>query len=282
MRNFGKAWTSLLALGILAATQAWNGVGHQVIATVAYSKLSAKARKEADRLLAASTDGSPSFVISANWADEHRTPTTGPWHYEDHHFRLDGKPDSNKPDQENAVWAIRRFSAVLADKSQSDAVRGQALRYLIHFVGDIHQPLHAATLDTEMHPDGDRGGNDFHIAAPDSLSGGRPPKNLHALWDMGGGLFLSHSREPDAGQVSELAKSIEGTFNARHLHGLAKTDPETWALESFSDAKQTAYALAPNSVPSDEYLTKARKLSAERAARAGYRLATLLNGILGK
>lgn len=277
-----------LAAGMLFAGAVsafgWNATGHMVIARIAQKNLSPKALAEADRLLKATgKDTSADFVMVASWADETRTQATGPWHYEDHHFRTDGKPDNNKPEPENAVWAIDKFEKVLADKTKPDAERAEALRYLIHFVGDIHQPLHATAHDTDALPNGDRGGNDFHIENPAEFSTGRPLRNLHSLWDMGCGLFLGDrdGHTPEGQQrVDAQADSIIKALPKNSLKNEGDRDPEHWALESFDVCKAEVYSTPENAAPSATYLQKGRQISTTRAALAGYRLADLLNRAL--
>lgn len=273
---------SALLAGALSSAYAWNAVGHEVVAAIAQSNLTPAARAEADRLLKAT--GTTDFVSVASWADETRTKENGPWHYEDHYFRQDGQPAKNKAEEENVVWAIDKFSKVLSDKTKSDAERADALRYVIHFVGDIHQPLHATALENDALPQGDAGGNRYPIGvAPEFATMERAPKNLHSLWDMGAGLF---NFEPDIKSASGEARiqgeasMLAAALPRESFPELSKTDPEQWALESFEDAKRVVYATPMNEVPSPEYLTKGRTLAAQRVTLAGYRLADLLNRLL--
>jgi len=272
-------------LGAFGLGYAWNETGHMVIAALAKSKLSKKANAEADRLLKATGSGTMAdFIQTSTWADETRTPQNGPWHYEDHYFRADGKPSANGPDAENAVWAIDKFTKVLADKSRPDAERAEALRYLIHFVGDIHQPLHATARETDAHPKGDRGGNDFPIdgmAAFPTLS--RPPRNLHSLWDMGCGLFMydPNSRTPEGqARIQAFATDLTKQFPKKKLKNAGDRNAEHWSLESFAVCRTQVYSTPENAAPSTVYLEAGRKLSQQRAAYAGYRLADLLNRTL--
>jgi len=272
-------------IAAFGAAQAWNAVGHMAIAMLAQQNLKPNVRATADRLLAAAPAGTPTdFVAVSTWADEIRNDRreTGPWHYEDHHFRADGRPVTTHADAENAVWAIDKFSKIVADKTKSDAERGEALRFLIHFVGDIHQPLHATARDTDAEPGGDKGGNDFRIEPPTSL-GDRPPRNLHSLWDLGGGFFhVKDSPRSAEGQqeIRAIATEMAAKYPRRSLSKVGDQTPEDWAMESFADAKAVVYALPEHTVPSEDYLAKARDLSERRAATAGYRLADLLNRLL--
>lgn len=279
---------AICALLIVSATsQGWIDTGHMLVAAIAVKNLKPSVKAECDRLLLIGGDPrNTDFITTSPWADDIRRdrPETGPWHYIDFHFRLDGKPTDNKPDAENAVWAIEKFSAILKDKSRSDADRSEALRFLIHFVGDIHQPLHATACDSDEHPKGDKGGNDFRIIAPDEFKGmSRPPRNLHSFWDFGGGLFRGESRplKPDSrARVEAQASLLVKSYPARSLAGVRDMKPLDWAQESFRASKQVVYGLPENTVPNAEYIKKAQEVCAQRITIAGYRLARLLNDLL--
>lgn len=246
-------------------------------ATIAYDELKPDVRKKVDALLAST--GSD-FIEASTWADDTRTRETAPWHFTNQHFRTDGKPTTNKPEGENVVWAIRKFSGVLADHSASGSAKTEALRYVIHFVADVHQPLHTVARDTDALPDGDRGGNDFHIEPPTGLD--PRPHNLHFLWDMGGGLFPRVHRPADASDEQTIR-----SFAARLLkdypapqRAVAVSDPEAWAREGLELAKREVYDLQEGSTPNAAYLANCRRISGQRIVLAGKRLAALLNKIL--
>lgn len=277
----------LLVIGSLlvsVAARAWNDTGHMVVASIAWQKLKPSARKEIERLLAiGGTPRTRSFLTAACWADDTRTRETGPWHYIDLHFRTDSRPTANQPDAENAAWAIRKFSAVLGDRTKADSERADALRYLEHFVGDIHQPLHDAARDTDEHPGGDKGGNLFAILAPPAFSGAAyRPKNLHALWDTGCGLLIPHYRRPLSGNderaINALGAAIVKSAGAISSSG---DDPLTWAKEGLALCKSTVYDLEEGSVPDETYLARGASVSAKRLVQAADRLARLLNRALG-
>ena len=258
-----------------------------LVATIAQTKLKPKVKAEIDRLLkTGATERDADFVTTSPWADEIRNERreTGPWHYIDYHFRTDGKPTTNKPDAENVVWAINKFSAVLKDKTKSDLDRSEALRFLIHFVGDVHQPLHATARDTDAEPTGDKGGNDFKIIAPDAFNGvSRPPRNLHSFWDFGGGLFHGEPRplsEDSKSRIDILSVYLMKQYPEKSIKGASDLNPEHWALESFELDKTVVYKLKDGSKPSDDYVNKAQEVSGKRIALAGYRLANLLNILL--
>ena len=258
-----------------------------LVAAIAEKGLKPKVKAECTRLLQIGADARNSdFITTSPWADDIRRdrPETGPWHYIDFHFRTDGKPTANKPDTENAVWAIDKFSAVLKDKTKSDAERSEALRFLIHFVGDIHQPLHATARDSDEHPKGDKGGNDFRVTAPEDFKGiSRPPRNLHSLWDFGGALFHGEQRPLSAesrARILAQANELSQALPPKAFKAVADLNPNDWAAESFAASKSVVYNLQEGTVPSSEYMTKAREVASRRIVLAGYRLSRLLNELL--
>jgi len=147
---------------------AWGSEGHQVIALIAQSQLTPKARGEVDRLLKLEPGATLDSV--STWADEHRNPSTAPWHYVNFPRETCVYEQARDcPDGKCVVGAIERQSKILAFAT-TDEERLAALKFLVHFVGDVHQPLHAGYLD-------DKGGNTYQLQA--FMRG----TNLHALWD---------------------------------------------------------------------------------------------------
>jgi len=270
------------ALSIGTVAQAWNATGHMVIAAIAQSGLTPAAKAETDRLLkiGADTPGMDDFVTVGPWADQYRNENreSGPWHYKDLYFRADGKPAANKPDEINAVSKIKEFTAVLGDKTKPDADRAFALRILIHLVGDIHQPLHASSEESDARPKGDRGGNSFLILTPDGSD--RGPKNLHALWDGGAGLFPNRPREEAKAAAEAQAKALIASIPRTSLPKVGESDPDKWTEEGLGLAKSVVYTAVEGKAPDSGYIEKAQKASAQRAVLAGYRLADLLNKTL--
>ena len=164
-----------------STTHAWGSQGHQVIAGLALAQLTPKAKAEVDRLLA--QEPSETLVSISTWADEQKNPATARWHYVN--FPRDSctyDAERDCPDGQCLVVAIERQTKVLASNAP-DEKRLNALKYLIHLVGDVYQPLHAGYLD-------DKGGNKYQLQA--FMRG----SNLHALWDSG--IIKSMNEDPDA------------------------------------------------------------------------------------
>jgi len=160
-----------LVLALLApAAHAWGTQGHQVVALIAEQQLSPKASEQVQKLLA--LEPGATLASISTWADEHRNRTTAAWHYINLP-RGDCTYNAQRdcPDGNCVVEAINRQIAVLASDAP-DEKRLMALKYVVHFVADVHQSLHAGYAD-------DRGGNTYQMQAF-----GRGT-NLHSLWDSG-------------------------------------------------------------------------------------------------
>lgn len=274
-----------IALSFSANAFAWNATGHMLVADIALQHLQPSVKRVCEELLAeVPAPKSNTFIDCAPWADDTKTRRTGPWHYIDLYFKSDGNPTDKQPDPQNVVWAISRFSRRLVASNEPDEKRADALRYLIHFVGDIHQPLHCTSRITPDQPEGDKGGNDFYFSHPSSDNS--RPHELHYLWDDGGGLFKFKHRPITSSERQWLdalaAKALSSVTAGEIKHELAIESPMAWAKESQAIAIKYVYLTPEFQEPSEQYYKMAQKISMERCAIAGLRLAQLLNHLLGK
>ena len=168
-------WLLAIALLLPTPAMAWGRTGHRLIARLAEAQLTPQARAQVQALLANEND--PSLAGIASWADELRDtdPDLGKrstrWHYVN--LAEDGCEYGAARDCRNGdclVEAIRKQTAILSDPRKSREERLQALKFVVHFVGDAHQPLHSGF-------ERDRGGNDVQV----NFNG--KGTNLHSLWD---------------------------------------------------------------------------------------------------
>jgi nuclease S1 len=181
-------------------------------------------------------------------------------------FRPNEKHASSVEDHHNCVVdRIEIFQRVLADKNQSPANRIEALKFLIHFVADVHQPMHAIGAA--------RGGNDIHVLEFGSSQCRNGLCNLHSAWDTG---LIEHSGRSEPDYVADIEKLI-WRRNLQHEAGGAL---QTWANESFHLA-QKVWLTDGGSVDETYFRNSIGKLD-ERLALAGLRLAVMLNQALGK
>ncbi len=284
MRQVRRLLPFVLVFSLTANALSWNDTGHMVIAAIAYQHLTPKAKRAADALLR-NGDQWSDFLTAACWADDTKSRDTGRWHYVDQYFREDGQATELKPDAENVVWAINKFSLILGDRARTKVERSEALKYLIHFVGDVHQPLHCVSRVSNALPAGDRGGNLFKIKAPKGIV--YKPRNLHSLWDVGGGLFddrFDRSKELSSDSLApiyQVEKQLDQRFGAAASRNAKNLNPVDWAAEGLKLARASAYPAYDDARIPDAFVESVHELSSKRATTAGYRLAALLNKLLG-
>jgi len=185
------------------------------------------------------------------------------WHFIDTPFTTDGTTLPAIPTP-NAQERIALFRGVLASTTAADALKSYDLTWLLHLVGDIHQPLHAATRVSSTDPDGDAGGNLVKLDCAKC--------QLHGFWDD----LLGKQNNVTA--VREAARKLPKP-NAELA---AKSDQKDWIAESLQEAQQTVYSapIATGDGPftlTTQYKKNAGKLAKQRVALAGTRLANLLN-----
>ena len=280
-----KPTTRLLVTAFLLllapAALAWSGLGHRMVGELAERHLTPTARAHIDQLLAGEPD--PTLGGVATWADDMRNADperfkqTSRWHY------INTPPgtcnyDATRdcPDGNCVVAAIEKQRAILADRRQPLAARRDALKFLVHFVGDVHQPLHATNHT-------DKGGNDFQISlrtdlqpeayAKNHYANGVMGTNLHSVWDY----YILGSQGLTAAQYTDRLDVLPWPPKAGAEAG---SGPAAWAGEScrLVDARH----LYPAQHTMDRnYLDMERPLAEQRVRQAAWRLADLLNETLG-
>ena len=256
-----------------------------LVSAIAYERLNPAAKAKVDaltktiRFCGKSYDG----TNLGAWMDDIKADSTHDdirvWHYIDIPV-FDGVPPdaAMQPGKENAVvrlnWAIENLRKSLG----SDKKDAEQLGYVFHLVGDLHQPLHAATRVNAAHKDGDQGGNLFRLANVPEVD------NLHAYWDSAAGAF--NFWRPDRPlnnferrRFDAYVRQLVAAYPSDSMPEAKVLDPQKWAEESNQLAREVAYALPENSQPSAAYEAKAQDVARRRIALAGYRLANLLNSI---
>jgi hypothetical protein len=251
----------LLAPGLAAG---WGQHGHQIVARLADSRLSPVARAGVQQLL-----GQQTLADVANWADDIKNSRkeTKDWHYTDIPITRDEyKPaiDCQETDQGDcSIAAIGREQAILADPHAHRTERTEALKFLVHLVGDLHQPLHSANNH-------DVGGNEETVRfITHSMK-------LHAVWDSG---IIAETRLTDTKYVGRLNSWLA----SQDTDTMAQGTVEQWALDAHDQAKNRAYRDMDGALIADgEQLTRAyyeasRPVMEKQLAKAGVRLARVLN-----
>jgi S1/P1 Nuclease len=260
---------------ISAPSFAWGPEGHRIIGDIAMERLSPRARLRVKELV-----GDDDLAGIGIWADEIKgdRPETYGWHFVDipadgsgflearDCFRPDGKHPYSLQDHHNCVVdRISIFQQVLADQNALRQDRMEALKFLVHFVGDVHQPMHAISEA--------RGGNDIHVSEFGSPQCGKYPCNLHFAWDTG---LIEHAHLSENRYVARLDELIA----SRKLTIQGEGTPAEWANESFVLAKKVWL----NDVGSvdEAYCANDIGIVNRRLALAGIRLARIINQALAK
>ena len=282
---------------------AWNDEGHMFIASVAYTNLTPAARTRVDSLLRLNPkyeswvkmipEGtSPAqsrqmlFMYASTWADAIRRETRavpdvagGPidlsvgyadvkrhsdWHFIDLMFSTDGTA-VREPAEPNLKTMIPALRAALRS-NDSDSAKSFSLVWLIHLVGDAHQPVHCAQRASKSAPQGDYSGNMVIVCDPQC------GRRLHALWDA---LVENDTGTPNRQQQGPPLSRTSSTL-------AANLNSDDWIKESFELAKNRVYGspigegTGPFKLTMD-YLTAAKNVANQRALLAGMRLARVLN-----
>ncbi|ASQ45966.1 S1/P1 nuclease [Legionella clemsonensis] len=264
----------IATFAIIGDSYSWNSLGHRLVAQIAYHHLNSHTKQVLNHYNHAldKVYRPQNLINAAVWLDSLRYQNDlwlGPRHYINIPFSLDGT-ELTEPAEINAVTAIMAAKQLMQDSSVNDFEKGFTLRILLHVIGDIHQPLHAASQFSIEHPKGDQGGNLF------PLNNNSIATNLHAYWDRGGG-WLNTGKYYNAAQLSKMARRIEKHWPC-HVQQM-NLDPKFWAQESHQLAVQKAYQIHPGQKPSKSYQQMVKTTSEQRVAIAGCRLAALLNQI---
>jgi nuclease S1 len=239
---------------------AWGNEGHRIIADIAWDHLNDTALENLRPFL-----GDNDLASISTWADDIRNghPETGPWHYVDIPPDSGGYEAKDCPDDNCVVAQINKFARILGDPQQPLAARSEALKFLVHFVGDLSQPFHAM---------GDaRGGNDIPVTFFGSTQCGGYTCNLHNVWDSE---LISHSGVRE----HRYARDLEEMITADHLQA-GSADPVAWADQSLQLARQAW--VQPQTNIDQAYYQRERPVVDRQLALAGLRLAQLLNQELG-
>jgi hypothetical protein len=260
---------------------AWGETAHRIICEIAFKELNSQARAEVKRLIRLD----PVFFTfsgSCIWPDHPRKRSR------EHFVNLPRSATQLENDScplvdKCVVMAIEVDLQIVADAGATDASKLDALKFLGHWVGDIHQPLHVSFRD-------DRGGNSIKVSGPCS-------RNLHAVWDS---CIIETKLGTD---IRNIATDLRGAVTPADRVQWNSTGPKTWANESFriTISKATGYCVKKDDacwyatdnnkldrneekrmlVVDDAYIERQLPTIKERLTQAGVRLGHLLNHALG-
>lgn len=249
---------TLVAAMLSANVQAFGKKGHRVTGAIAQQHLTLKAQEEIQALM-----GKETLAQASTWPDEMRSSqeefwqaTSPPWHYVS---IPDGKTyqEVGAPEEGDAFTALALFRNELKDPQSSIAVKQRALRFIVHIIGDLHQPLHVGNGT-------DRGGNDHKVEFYWESS------NLHRVWDTG--LITQEDLS-----YSEMTEWLSAEITAQDLHRWGTTDPLVWMQES-QDIRMNIYP-EKDAKLSYNYRFEHIDTLKSRLKMAGVRIALYLNEI---
>jgi hypothetical protein len=266
-----KAFAALLLFFVAVQNcHAWGHKGHRLTALVAQDHLTPVAEENVRYLL-----GKESLADVASWADDYRQdhPETARWHYVNipgAQRSYDRNRDCPRPDRDSesrwrdcVVDRILYFEDVLKSPATDKKQKTMALKFLVHLIGDIHQPFHAIGEA--------RGGNDIRVVFLGTTQcGERSLCNLHGIWDDG---LLEHRNLSEKKYLAMLRSEILENDWEKQSGG----NPAAWANESHSYAQD---AFVPDgALISSKYYDEEIKIVDQRLALGGLRLAEVLNQV---
>jgi hypothetical protein len=260
-------WTLVATVFVLCACHragAWGPHGHRIAARITESRLTPEAKAAVRELL----HEGDTLVTIADWADHEghdAVPGSAPWHYVN--VPLDAQHyDARYCSTGGCVVSkIKHYRALVTDRHSPKSERARALLFLVHFVQDVHQPLHVGDNN-------DRGGNLTQIQYFNEGT------NLHRMWD-------SHLIDDASRDERAWVDRIRPLLTPQNVETWSKGTVETWADESLQDAKKAYFFPIGSTRPLEsgtrlarEYSEFALPIIRQRLAQAGVRLANELNG----
>lgn len=254
MRFHRIAALAVLLLTLPGSVSAWGPTGHRVVGRIAERHLTPEAQRGVAALL-----GPDSLARVSTWADDIRSDPNWkkatPWHF----ISIDDNETletTARVPEGDVVEAIQRFEKVLRDPQADRQAKAEAIKFLVHFIGDVHQPLHVGRR-------ADRGGNEIIVLWF------REPSNLHSVWD-------SDMIDSTKLSFSELAEFIDHP-TPEEITTWQSAPLAEWVRESFN-VRQQVYDIGKRDLSFD-YAFHNMPLVEKRLVQAGVRLAGLLNSV---
>jgi hypothetical protein len=239
----------------------WGSIGHRTVGLIAENHLTPKAKEAIKGLI-----GKESLADIANWADEIRSQpafkNTGDWHYVNLPSGLSFEQFSNailNMPPNNGYKAVLECEKILADPGKTKGQKATALKYLVHFVGDLHQPMHVSHAE-------DKGGNAIAVNFFNGSS-----DNLHSLWDSG---LIEHQHI----DYKQMAISYD-TATPEQIKKWQSDAPMLWLWESYQISSILYTEVADNNKLGEDYYQDHIPVVQKQIEKAGIRLAGELNAI---
>lgn len=253
-----------ITLAVPSVANAWGQTGHRVIGEIAQEHISGKTRAEIELIL-----GQEDLAQASTWADEERSNPddfwqrkAGPYHYvtvpKGQLYSEVGSPEAG-----DALSALTRFTQTVRDPNASREEKALALKFIVHIVADVHQPLHAGNGE-------DRGGNDVKVRWFGDAT------NLHSVWDS----LLIDSRNLS---YTEYARWLGRDIDPRETITWWTADPSVWLLESTA-IRDRIYPASNQANPSlgYDYQYKHLGIAETRLQQGGIRLAAYLDNVFAR
>ncbi|MEB0280690.1 S1/P1 nuclease [Mucilaginibacter sp. 10B2] len=248
-----KSFFAALALGGAFCLISWGFKGHRAIATIAQKHLTSNTAY----VVSAYLKGEAMADVST-WADENKNPKTAPWHFVNLPLGLshDAFVREISQSDNNVYTAILKTEASLKDKNLSVEDKNEALKYLIHLIGDAHQPMHVSCKE-------DKGGNTIQLRFDNKGT------NLHSLWD---GRMIDHEGLSEA----DIVKNYD-VATAAQIKQWQSDSPVEWLWESYQISSELYKISKPGQTIDEAYYQKYIQVTRKRIDQAGIRLAGELN-----
>jgi hypothetical protein len=256
---------TLLVCLLATNALAWGNSGHRITARLAQDRLSDDA-EAAMRQILGQRWMSDVASLPDDWRNNAGAAITGGWHFVNTPIDEESYAEGRDcPQMQCVVEQIEAMISILEDEKQSSSARREALIYLVHFVGDIHQPFHAGS--GTVNGQSDRGGNAIDV----TFQGQQ--RNLHSVWDSG---LISSTGLNVADYTNHLKDEIVPELDENAAAG---GTPADWANESHEIAQ--AQRVEPGTTLSDEYIESGVAIVDQRLARGALRLARVIEDALG-
>ena len=294
-------------------TLAWNDVGHKITGYIAWQRMSPAAREAVFKILQSAPEDSDLsvfymsgpepeqtrkmeyFMFATTWADVVRERSLenrykkyhhSNWHYDDTFWKQVGNKAEIQEKKEEGGVAVARlveFDKVIHDAKASDKDKAIAIAWIMHLIGDLHQPLHTSARVTDLEPKGDQGANLFLLTPQGTPRENQ--QNLHWFWDS-----IVGRAAPIKGDTCErdYITSVANSIMKKNPYKLFGSSLELGAYEKW---RRESFALNPTDVftpdlvrfqtPSEKYKRHAYEVAQRRLALAGYRLGDTLNSVFG-
>lgn len=253
---------SLLSLALLAAplpAMAWGAQGHQITGLIAQEHLGKEAAEQIHQFM-----GSETLAQASTWPDEMRSAPSDFWRHRAGHWHYvtvqgDDYQPTDAPRDGDGMTALAAYTTLLRDPKRDKEEKRIALRFIVHIIGDLHQPLHAGMGGDHN----DHGGNDVPVV----FLGHSMP--LHGVWDYG---LIEHRGLSAPAYAATLSTAI----TPAQVAAWSASPPAQWVHESIA-LRKTIYPATRKL--SDDYARQHQGEADERLEQAGIRIAAWLNSI---